>query len=159
MYPDSAQNLNYETDDAVYFFSTAYDPLNNWSAHQVKIWGQVFPTLEHAYHYKKFDQQNPEIAKRILETPSPWAAMQIERQHKSKRRTDWQQVKISIMEELCRAKLDQNEDMRERLMATGIKNIYENSPWDEFWGHAQGKGQNQMGKILMKLREELKNGE
>lgn len=47
MYPDSSKNLNYKTDDAVYWFSSAYDPLNNWSAHAVAFWGKVFPTVEH----------------------------------------------------------------------------------------------------------------
>ena len=154
MYPQD-NNLNYETDTAVYYFSVPYEPLNNWSAHQVKLWGQTFMTLEHGFHYKKFDDTAPEVAKLILKSPSPWAAMKIERQHKSKRRSDWQDVKFSIMEELFRAKATQNDDVRERLLATGSKIIYENSPWDEFWGYAGGKGQNNMGKILMKIRQEL----
>ncbi|HSH31731.1 MAG TPA: hypothetical protein VK963_03650 [Candidatus Saccharimonadales bacterium] len=56
MYPDSSQNLNCETDQTVYFFTTTFDPISNWSAHQVKIWGKTFPTVEHAFHYRKFDE-------------------------------------------------------------------------------------------------------
>lgn len=155
MYPDVSASLNYETADAVYFFTTAYEPLNNWSAHKIEIWGQSFPTLEHAFHYKKFTDTRPEIAEAILRAPSPWAAMQIERKNKASRRAEWQEVKLAVMEELVRAKVAQNDDVRERLLSTGTKNIYENSPWDDFWGYADGKGRNNMGKILMRIRREL----
>lgn len=158
MYPSSSTNLSYETGDAVYFFTSAFDPLNNWSAHQVRIWGQAFPTLEHGFHYKKFEADHPEIAEQIMNAPSPWAAMQIDRQHKLERHSDWQDVKLGIMEELLRAKVDQNDDVRECLLATKNKTIYENSPWDDFWGYADGKGRNEMGKILMKVRKEISNG-
>jgi ribA/ribD-fused uncharacterized protein len=157
MYPDSSKNLNYGTDDAVYWFSTPYEPLNNWSAHVVKIWGKTFPTVEHGYHWRKFSETASGIAEEILAAPSPWAAMQIERQHKGKRRKDWEEVKVGIMTELIRAKAAQNEDVREMLLKTGTKRIVENSPWDDFWGIGpNGDGQNQVGKILMQVRDELK---
>lgn len=157
MYPNSNQNLTYETEDAVFWFSGAFDPLNNWSANAVKIWGQTFPTAEHAYHYRKFSETAPEVANQILNSPSPWAAMQIERQNKDKRRADWQEAKVDIMTEIVRAKTNQNQDVRDCLQKTGSKGIVENSPWDSFWGcGADGNGQNQMGRILMQIRDELK---
>jgi ribA/ribD-fused uncharacterized protein len=156
MYPDSAQELNYETDDAVYFFTLPYEPLNNWSAHRVTIWGKTFPTLEHGFHYRKYSDKHPEIAEEIANAPSPWAAMQVDRHHRAKRRHDWQEAKVGIMTELMRAKIEQNPDVKERLLATGSKTIVENSPWDDFWGAGKdGRGQNRMGKILMHLRDEL----
>lgn len=61
------------------------------------------------------------------------------------------------MTELARAKAAQNEDVREMLLKTGTKRIVENSPWDDFWGIGpNGDGQNQVGKILMQVRDELK---
>lgn len=155
MYPDDP-NLNYETEDAVYWFSTPFDPLSNWSAHAVVIWGQRFPTVEHAFHYRKFSDKYPEIAKQIIDAPSPWAAMQVERRYHEKRRGDWQEVKVGIMTEIVRAKVAQNDDVRQALLKTGNKRIIENSPWDEFWGiGADAKGKNQMGEILMLLRSEI----
>jgi N-glycosidase YbiA len=156
MYPDSSLRLNYETDDAVYFFSGAFDPLNNWSAHAVNVWGRTFPTAEHAFHYRKFLEAFPKIANEIIAAPSPWAAMRVDRKHIDKRRQDWDDVKIGIMTEIARAKVVQNEDVRELLLSTGSKQIIENSPWDSFWGcGADGTGQNNMGKILMTIRGEL----
>ncbi len=59
------------------------------------------------------------------------------------------------MFEIVRAKAQQHEDVRDMLMVTGNKKIVENSPVDNFWGCGQGgKGENQMGKILMKVRSE-----
>lgn len=156
MYPSSKQNLTYETDTAIYFFSGPFDPLNNWSAHAVEIWGERFPTIEHAYHWRKFSETAPEVATEILAAPSPWATMQIDRRHKAKRRTDWHDVKVAIMTEIVQAKVAQNQDVREMLLATGTKQIIENSPVDAFWGCGEnGDGRNQMGKILMSIRDKL----
>jgi hypothetical protein len=160
VYPSSNKNLNCETDTAVYWFSTAFDPFNNWSAHAVKIWGKTFATVEHAYHYRKYSETAPKVANEIMAAPSPWAAMQIERRHNDKRRADWNNVKVGIMTEIVRAKVAQNEDVRTCLLATGKKQIIENSPWDTFWGIGQdGTGRNQMGKILMSIREEFSEGQ
>lgn len=156
MYPDSNVNFNYETEDAVFWFSTAFDPLNNWSAHQVHIWGRAFATVEHAYHFRKYRETAPDVAEEIASSPSPWAAFQTDRKQANLRRTDWNDVKVDIMTEIVRAKVTQNEDVRMVLLATGTKRIVENSPWDSFWGIGpNGDGKNQMGRILMQLRSEL----
>lgn len=158
MYPNSDQQLNYETDDAVFWYSTAFDPLNNWSAHAVELCDKRFPTVEHGYHFRKFQETAPDIAEKILHAPSPWATMQIERQNSNRRQPDWQVVKVEIMLQLIRAKVAQNEDVRQCLLATGTKHLYENSPWDDFWGcGTDGSGVNQMGKILMQVRDELRS--
>jgi ribA/ribD-fused uncharacterized protein len=159
MYPDSSDGLNYETEDAVYVFVTAYWPLDNWSAHAVKLWGKVFASSEHAYHYSKYAADAPEIAAEILAAPSPWKAMQLDRQHAEKRRPDWEAVKLDIMYEIVKAKVEQNEDVRTLLLKTGDKQIFENSPWDAFWGRgSDGTGQNHMGKILMRIRQAITAG-
>jgi ribA/ribD-fused uncharacterized protein len=156
MYPDKSDGLNHENNEAVYFFVTAFSPLDNWSAHAIKIWGKVFPTSEHAYHYSKYESTAPEVAAEILAAPSPWKEMQIDRQNAKQRRSDWEDVKLDIMTEIVKAKVMQNEDVKERLLKTDNKQIFENSPWDKFWGlGSDGKGQNHMGKILMEIRQEL----
>jgi ribA/ribD-fused uncharacterized protein len=156
MYPDSTLNLSYQTDNRVYWFSHAFDPLNNWSAHAVKYEGKQFPTVEHAFHHYKFIETAPKIAQQIVEAPSPWAAMQIERKYKDRRRADWQEVKVDLMLNLIRAKAVQNKDVAACLLATGDKHIVENSPWDDFWGCGKdGTGRNMMGEILVRVRDEL----
>lgn len=152
MYPETYENR--EDDSTVYWFSSPFDALNNWSAHAVVVDGQEFKTLEHAYHYKKFIKNNPDIAISVKKSPSPWAAMKIAKSNKIHVRIDWNEEKVKIMEDLVRQKLEQNEDVKMILEKTGTRTIVENSPWDSFWGYgSDGKGENMMGKIWMKVRD------
>lgn len=156
MYPSSDLHLNYETDNAVYFFTAPFEPLNNFSPHTVSIWGESFNTLEHAYHWKKFEITDPVTANAIQQAGSPWQALKIA--HASSMvRTDWDTIKTEVMYELLVAKVAQHEDVREVLHRTGNKTIVENSPVDSFWGcGADGKGENWSGKLLMKVRDQQK---
>lgn len=61
------------------------------------------------------------------------------------------------MEELLRLKLEQNPYVKRKLLQTKDYEICEDSPKDSFWGIGPNRnGQNQLGKIWMKLRDELK---
>ncbi len=76
-----------------------------------------------------------------------------------KLRPDWEQVKVGLMEEIVRAKFTQNEDLKQRLLATGEKHLAEGNTWgDTFWGVdlRSGRGENHLGRILMRVRDELK---
>lgn len=73
-------------------------------------------------------------------------------------RADWEEVKIGIMEEIVRCKFAQNPHLTDRLLRTGNRKLVEGNTWhDTYWGvdAATGKGENNLGKILMKIREEL----
>jgi len=154
MYPDADQKLTYQTPDTVYFFTVAYYPFDNFSAHTVEIWERIFPTVEHAFQWKKFETTEPELAAKILAAGSPWHAKKLSRSS-SNMHTDWHNTRVTIMTEIVRAKVLQHEDVRVLLLSTGNKTIVENSPVDDFWGAgANGRGENQMGKILMKIRQE-----
>ena len=155
MYPGGKLQVNFENDDEVGFFSPALEPLNTWSAHRVEIWGQAYPTAEHAYHSRKYDG-DPEIQRRVLAAGSPWAAMRVDRAHKEKRRADWEEVKVGFMRELLEAKLAQHEDVRERLASMGDKRIVETSPVNSFWGWGPDRtGKNMIGELWMELRAKL----
>lgn len=72
-------------------------------------------------------------------------------------RHDWEKVKFDIMYEIVKAKFTQNEDLKEKLLATGNEELQEGNTWnDRIWGVCNGKGQNHLGKILMRVREELR---
>lgn len=73
-------------------------------------------------------------------------------------REDWEEVKDQIMYEICLAKFSQNEDLKEKLLNTGDEELVEGNTWhDTYWGVYNRKGKNKLGKILMRVREELKN--
>jgi predicted NAD-dependent protein-ADP-ribosyltransferase YbiA (DUF1768 family) len=72
-------------------------------------------------------------------------------------RKDWDRIRLELMEKGVRAKFTQNDSIKEMLLSTGDLEIEENSMIDSFWGIGRdGKGRNNMGKILMKLREEFR---
>jgi len=76
---------------------------------------------------------------------------------KVKIRKDWEQVKDEIMEDIVRAKFTQNEELKEKLLATGNEELVEGNTWgDIYWGVCKGRGKNMLGKILMKVRNELR---
>ena len=76
-------------------------------------------------------------------------------------RPDWEKVKFGIMEEIVRAKFTQHPELAAKLRATGDMILIEGNHWgDACWGvdTRTGQGENHLGKILMKIREELKEG-
>ncbi len=156
MYPESSEGLNRETKEAIYFFTTAFHPFDNFSAHAISLWGRLFPTAEHAFQWKKFSITAPDIAEKIFVARSPHAVKLISDRLKDKIPTDWHSIKVGVMEEVLRAKVDQHEDVKELLLKTGSRTIVENSPVDRFWGSgAEGTGQNKVGEIYMKIRKSL----
>ncbi len=107
---------------------------------------------------KKFEESAPELAQAIFEARNPYAVKEISDSNKDKVHPNFQDKKLEIMEEILRAKLKQHPSVREKLLKTGQKVIIENSPSDDYWGAGrEGKGENHLGKIWMKLREEIKN--
>ncbi len=156
MYPISDKKLNKENSKAVYFFTPAYHPLDNFSAHAIFVWGISFPTAEHAFQWKKFADSRPDIAEKILNAKSPHLVKEISDTHKAEQPINWFEKKVQIMEVILRAKTEQHKDVREILKKTGKRTIIENSPADTFWGIGlNGKGENMIGKIWMKIRKDL----
>lgn len=138
----------------VLFYEDEYFMLSNFSAHQVEFEGKLYPTVEHAYQAKKFKEEA--IAEQVRLARSPVECKKIAYQYKDKWRTDWHEIKVEVMRQIVKAKLEQHQDVKEALIKTGTAEIKENSPVDIFWGVGpDGCGQNQMGKIWMKLRESV----
>lgn len=78
-------------------------------------------------------------------------------------RKDWEEVKDNIMYEILKQKFTQNPELKDKLLSTGDAELIEGNLWhDNYWGDCSCPkckcitGKNQLGKTLMKLREELK---
>lgn len=127
---------------------------SNFSAHTVTFGDVTYSTAEHAFHAQKFSDQD--LCDRIRLCGSPLAAWELARSLKQYRRADWNAVKVGILTDIVRAKVSQHPEVKRALLATGDQEIIERNPEDDFWGDgADGKGQNQTGKILMRIRGEL----
>lgn len=75
-------------------------------------------------------------------------------------RPDWFQVRVEIMREALLVKFQSHENLKQLLISTGDSNkdsiIIEASPHDFFWGCGfDGSGRNQLGELLLSIREEL----
>lgn len=136
------------------YYETSNFCFSNFSAHAVNFQGYEYPTAEHAFHAQKF--HDVDLQSKIKNCKSPLSAYSLAKKLKSHRRKDWDNVKVDILTEIIRAKLAQNQDVKAALIATGKEEIIEINPDDDFWGNGpDGNGQNHMGKILMRIREEL----
>ena len=116
-------------------------------------------TVEHGYQWAKADFSGiPEktIEKIHIEYLTLTPGQCKEWGQKVKLVEDWEEIKIPVMRRLVKAKF-QNPEMRAKLMATGDQELIEGNWWnDTFWGVCKGKGQNNLGKILMAERNEIR---
>lgn len=135
-------------------FEGQYRFLSNFWPCTVFYEGMIFPSSEHAYVAAKTLDVNKRAEIAEVET-----AGQVKRLgRKLVLREDWDEVKLSVMEEIVRNKFLQNPQLAGMLVDTGDEELVEGNTWgDVFWGECQGVGGNHLGKILMKIREELNN--
>lgn len=127
--------------------------LSNFYEVPVRYNGLTFGSNEAAFQAQKTLNQEERIK---FTTLNPLDAKRLGR--KVALRSDWKDVKVRIMYEICRAKFEQHPDLAQRLVETGDRTLIEGNDWnDTFWGVCYGKGENNLGKILMRIREELSN--
>jgi ribA/ribD-fused uncharacterized protein len=149
--------LTLDNDKQIFFYEQDYYILSNFSSFTLKWKGIRFDTSESAYHWEKF-KNAPEIQIKIIESSSAHEAFKISEIYKDLRRKDWDDVKLNIMKEILKAKVEQHEYVKRKLLATENKELIENSWRDGFWGWGEDrKGKNWLGKLWMEIRNELKN--
>ena len=69
----------------------------------------------------------------------------------------WDLMKDKVMYDIVKAKFSQNPYLRGRLLQTKDMLLVEENWWhDRYWGVCNGIGENHLGKILMRVRDELK---
>jgi len=123
----------------------------------VKYRGVIYSTSEHAYQAAKFIESAPEVAEEIINSFSAHDAQRIAHENKDKICSNWDGKKLQIMEEILREKLKQNPYIQKKLLQTGDYTIVEDSPKDSYWGWGNDMdGYNHLGKLWMKLRQELR---
>lgn len=113
-----------------------------------------FDSAEHAYQFGKMrDKKTQEW---VMKAPHPhlvsivchnlfsWDIV-----------SGWSKMKVNRMYRVLKVKFSDIE-LKEKLLATGNAILIEKSKSDSFWGCGKnGKGKNMLGKLLMKVREEL----
>jgi hypothetical protein len=134
-------------------FSGPYRFLSNFWAAEIEFEGVVYPTVEHAYQAAKTLDANER--RRIAALPTPSEAKKAGRALPL--RADWETAKFEVMEQCVRYKFTHHPELRAKLLETGEAYMEEGNTWgDRVWGVYQGQGENRLGKILMKVRAELR---
>jgi ribA/ribD-fused uncharacterized protein len=140
-------------------FSGEYEFLSNfYPSIVIDELSIMYPSVEHAFQAAKT------LDKSLRETflapkLTPGQAKRLGR--KLVLREDWEDVKIDVMHKLLRSKFG-HPILKFSLIQTGDAMLIEGNYWhDEVWGVCScpkhGKGTNHLGKLLMKVREELQN--
>ena len=115
--------------------------------------GIEYPSADHAYVAQKTNDLD--IRRHIADLPDTrsvkhYAAV-------SGLRRDWGSYKLHAMLLAVRAKFQQNPHLQYLLLATGDSYLEHTNTWGEtYWGASNGEGQNNLGKVLMQVRWELR---
>jgi ribA/ribD-fused uncharacterized protein len=149
-----------DTDTQVFFYEQDFYVLSNFSAFNLQWSGLTFPTSEHCYHWLKFNRPGDDqhdVRASIRLAPSAHEAFKIAERNKAHRREDWDEVKVELMRDILRAKVAQHEYVRRKLLATGDRELIEDSWRDDYWGWGPNRdGKNMLGKLWMEVRAELR---
>lgn len=114
----------------------------------------MVPTVEHAFQAAKALNLKDFVA--VCAAKTPGMAKKMGR--KVVLRSAWDAVKLDVMMDLLRQKFS-DKVLKAMLLDTRDAELVEGNTWgDTFWGVSKGEGQNHLGKLLMKLRQELAKG-
>jgi ribA/ribD-fused uncharacterized protein len=146
--------------EVVGFYPREFYVLDNFSSFQVDWRERRWPTSEHAYQASHFFETAPDLAEEIYHARSAHDAYKLAKANAHRSPENWDEIKISVMEEILTNKLLQNDYVRQKLLLTGDVDIVEDSTKDRFWGWGPNRdGRNELGQIWMRMREKLRSGE
>ena len=115
---------------------------------------------------KQFEPNNESLLNKILVEKNPYVVKKLGRMVKNFDEKIWNNIRFDIMVKALRLKFSQNTDIKNKLIETGNKILYEASRTDKIWGIGYSEheakiidksffGLNLLGKALMKVRKEL----
>lgn len=137
--------------------------LTNFSRDPITINSVQYPTTEHYFQAQKFKGREKQFLLQLQNTANgPMDALNLARQWTTHwTRADWQswdKRKDSVMETALRAKLAQHQHVLDSLLSTEDACLVEDtaSRDEKIWGWGNdGQGTNRLGKLWMKLRNEI----
>jgi ribA/ribD-fused uncharacterized protein len=143
--------------------------LSNFHITSFKFRDTAYNSSEQAFHYTcAMTFGDTSRAQMILEEPSPRRQKGLSEGIKGYDEITWKSQQFDVMLAINTAKFSQVTELREHLLSTGTRVIGESNPRDTYWGTgipthdkdslnpSKWQGENNMGKILMSLREQFK---
>lgn len=132
-------------------FTGDYRFLSNFYSVEVKYDGVSFPSCEHAYQAAKTEDKGKR--RKFREGTAGVAKREGRRLIL---RPGWEGMKLDIMLDLLRQKFA-HPHLRRVLLETEDAELIEGNTWnDRFWGQCDGTGLNHLGKLLMRVRDEIR---
>jgi ribA/ribD-fused uncharacterized protein len=133
-------------------FHGQYSFLSNFAPVDIAYEDMLYHSVEHAYVAAK--TLNPIECAHIAALDTPAKAKQYGKSIDL--RADWNDVRLRVMETLLRKKFN-NLHYKTLLLRTGTEDIVEGNTWgDTFWGVCEGEGENNLGKLLMQIRADIR---
>lgn len=151
LHPAVYQMMRAPTDYVINVFRGPHFFLSNFYEAPVSYRGLTYRNTEAAFQAQKCLCEEEKLPFTEME---PSRAKNMGR--RVKLRPDWEDVKLSLMEEIVTAKFEQNAALMQMLLDTGSALLKEGNTWnDVFWGVSRktGRGENHLGRILMRIRE------
>jgi len=132
-------------------FRGCYGFLSNFYPMDITFEGLTYKSSEAAYQAQKTLDEKLRIRFTGLDA---WSARRLGRQIKI--RKDWEDIKVDVMYRILKIKFSR-QPFRNMLLDTGDAYLEETNYWrDTFWGVYNGEGRNHLGRLLMVVRDELK---
>ena len=140
------------------YFRNEYAFLSNFYRRRIMYDNHLFPSSEHAYHYKKSFDERYQTQLMVQEEIDKWNKKMEEAEYlclvpeltpmeakkygnwsrlvkKGLHRLDWFKVSLQIMYDINMAKFTQHKDLQEKLLTTGSSVLIEGNYWNvKFWG-------------------------
>lgn len=151
-------NKGQHGDLVIYGFFGPFRFLSNFHVVDIPYKGLVYPSTEAAYMSAKTTDSS--IHKLLTQARNPSDARKIGKTLVL--REGWDDMRLEAMEEVNRIKYSQTDyfdsmELRDMLKATAPAVLVEANWWnDTFWGECNGIGENNLGKTLMRIRDELR---
>jgi len=138
-------------------FKDKYYFLSNFFPRLIKDDDFTFQCVESAFQSLKCKEKEDRSAFQMLP-----AAEAKKKGRTVKLRPDWEDNKLRYMYLLVLLKFQSHPDLRDQLLSTGDAELIEGNTWhDNYWGNCECprcqsvEGQNHLGKILMRVRNNL----
>ena len=139
-----------------YHKSDPYFEFTNFHVSPIEVDGKSWATTENYFQAQKYI--GTPLYDVIQECGTAREAFTISRSPQGSRwrRSDWEEVKREVMYVALYAKFTQHSDLKKSLLGTGDRLLVKHTERDRYWGDGgDGRGENHLGKLLMKLRQEL----
>jgi len=144
----------FDNEKQIFFYEQEFYVFSNFSSFKLRWKGFDWMTSEHIYHSEKFNDSK--LIEQLKETRSAHDAMKLAYANRENYKKDWDDIKLKVMKDILRAKVEQHPYVKKKLLESGDKELIENSWRDSYWGWGANKdGENHLGKLWMEVRAEL----